>query len=56
MGYKYKYNYIYLSVQVVTVDPKDISKEFSSILAIPTIANDVNCNIVLHKELYVSTA
>ena len=36
------------------VDSKDISGEFSSILANPAIATDVTCKLFLHKELYVN--
>ena len=36
------------------VDPKDISGEFSAILANPAIATDVTCKLFLHKELYVN--
>ena len=41
-------------IQVVKVDPKDISGKYSSILASPAIAIDVTCKLSLHKELYVN--
>jgi len=38
-------------LQVTTVDPLNITKEFSSILANPVIATNVTTRIVLHGQL-----
>ena len=40
-----------LLVQVTIVDPLNITKEFSSILANPVIATDVMTKIILHSDL-----
>ena len=40
-----------LPVQVTIVDPLNITKEFSSILANPVIATDVMTKIILHSDL-----
>ncbi len=42
---------IFVSMQVTTVDPLNITKEFTSILANPIIATNVRAKIVLHSEL-----
>ena len=36
------------------MDPTSISREFSSILANPSIATDVTCSVVVHRDFYVA--
>ena len=38
-------------LQVTVVNPLNITKEFSSILANPVIATDVTTKIILHRDL-----